>query len=382
MKNANKIKSKWKFLEIVAIASLIIGLIILLFFFRFLWNNFDISSSLAFGNVMENTGNVGDFFGGVIGSFWALAGVFLLFLTLKMQREELANQRTELQNTREVFEIQKFENTFFNLLEHQRKVLAELAISVPECSKNYKELKISFKQYVGTSALNEAINQLNIIIRLLSSPHCQPYDDKYFKERYDDIVFRFLMDNNPEEINVDFENTIFKEEFEILSSEHEMSYFNFHYKIQAKDKHIFRHGNPEIQCKIVYAIFFEIYGQDIGHYFRNLYHILNFLQNTEIETVSQNSGSELTISNYSYFLQHAKFVQAQMSSRELLMLFYNSACFANTRDLVKKYEMMDNLSADLLLDERHNDAFGLKVLKRDSLLRKSAHNSFDAIEPI
>ena len=38
---------------------------------------------------MAQTGQVGDFIGGVIGSIWALAGVFLYFSALKLQQQEL-----------------------------------------------------------------------------------------------------------------------------------------------------------------------------------------------------------------------------------------------------------------------------------------------------
>lgn len=102
-------------------------------------------------NYLERFGTFGEFFGGIIGSIWALAGVFLFYSALKnqarefevqreqleLQRDELKLQRNELKLQRfeaelqrkeferqttqlvtqnETLSIQKFENTFFHLL--------------------------------------------------------------------------------------------------------------------------------------------------------------------------------------------------------------------------------------------------------------------------
>ncbi len=126
MKPKENIKQLEFWLRIAAFISLAVGFFILAGFTVFLCRNFVIAWNISQDNIIETTGSIGDFIGGVIGSFWALTGVFLLYLTLKMQKEELVNQRTELQNTREVFETQKFENTFFNLLQNQKHLLSEL----------------------------------------------------------------------------------------------------------------------------------------------------------------------------------------------------------------------------------------------------------------
>jgi len=60
-------------------------------------------------------GQVGDFIGGFSGTLFTLVGVVLLF-------ETLALQRTELGESRKVFEKQQFENTFFNLLNLYQEV--------------------------------------------------------------------------------------------------------------------------------------------------------------------------------------------------------------------------------------------------------------------
>ena len=71
---------------------------------------------------MAQTGQVGDFIGGVIGSIWALAGVFLYFSALKLQQQELKSQREEMATSQKLLDQQLFEGTFFNLLKAQENI--------------------------------------------------------------------------------------------------------------------------------------------------------------------------------------------------------------------------------------------------------------------
>lgn len=75
---------------------------------------------------MAITGQVGDFMGGVIGSIWALAGVFLYFSAVKMQNTELENQAKFRREDRILDSIKEFENTFA-LLASQQKIKDELS---------------------------------------------------------------------------------------------------------------------------------------------------------------------------------------------------------------------------------------------------------------
>lgn len=76
---------------------------------------------------MAITGQVGDFMGGVIGSLWALAGVFLYFSAIKMQNKELENQSKFRREDRILDSIKEFENTFFALLASQQRIKDELS---------------------------------------------------------------------------------------------------------------------------------------------------------------------------------------------------------------------------------------------------------------
>lgn len=69
------------------------GVLVFLFLLASLWPHFSLKGS----NVpdMDVTGQFGDFFGGVVGSLWALAGVLLLFVTLHEQQKSSAKASKE-----------------------------------------------------------------------------------------------------------------------------------------------------------------------------------------------------------------------------------------------------------------------------------------------
>jgi hypothetical protein len=90
-----------------------------------------------FFNDKAKINEVGDFIGGVVGSLWALAGLFFIYIAfigqkveIKLQQEDLTLTREELQKTKEVFKQQsrimlnqQSDTTFFNLLENHRKLI-------------------------------------------------------------------------------------------------------------------------------------------------------------------------------------------------------------------------------------------------------------------
>lgn len=58
------------------------------------------------------------------------------------------------------------------------------------------------------------------------------------------------------------------------------------------------------------------------------------------------------------YYELVQFVQAQMSTRELLMVFYNSFSFPKLRDLLIRYNLLENLTIENLIDKSHNCIVG------------------------
>ena len=99
--------------ERVAWTMVSIGIICFLVYFL----TMALSGYKMFGNLVdadiEVTGQIGDFFGGVVGSIWALAGVLLYFSALKLQNKQLIAQQEDMAQNKSLMSQQQFENIYF-----------------------------------------------------------------------------------------------------------------------------------------------------------------------------------------------------------------------------------------------------------------------------
>lgn len=77
----------------------------------------------------------------------------------------------------------------------------------------------------------------------------------------------------------------------------------------------------------------------LGHYFRQLYHIVHFVHNSEVEEKQR----------------YADFVQAQLNNDELILLAYNglSKHGTNFKPLIEEYRLLENLTWGTLFSEKH-----------------------------
>jgi hypothetical protein len=90
---------------------------------------------------------------------------------------------------------------------------------------------------------------------------------------------------------------------------------------------------------------------DVGHYFRNMYNILKFINNSQIE----------------HKRLYSNILRAQLSSHELALLFYN--CLTSNgvekfKPLIEKFTLLKNLSEDLIIDkEKHKNLYKISAYK-------------------
>ena len=99
----------------LAMGAAAVGAIILVGFLASLAFQFDVA--LKGGIKLEETGQVGDFIGGIVGSFWALAGVLLFYSALNLQRQEFDLQRRELKSQRQEIAVTRITDTIYRQLE-------------------------------------------------------------------------------------------------------------------------------------------------------------------------------------------------------------------------------------------------------------------------
>lgn len=129
--------------------SILSGFAIIIYFFYSV-RYVDFSTEAGLGSLSS----IGEFFGGTVGTIWALAGVILFYLALIYQRRELELQREELLETRKILdrqsqtiEIQQFENTFFQLLEFHLE--ASRRIEAQEGGNGFEKMYNDLKKAVA-----------------------------------------------------------------------------------------------------------------------------------------------------------------------------------------------------------------------------------------
>jgi hypothetical protein len=290
------------------------GLILLvLSIILFLWRDWTLDTNKQINS--EKISQFGDLVGGVIGSIWALAGVILFYIALKEQRidfqtnREVLNtqaealkqqiiefelQRQELIETRKIYQIQsetlriqQFESTFFNLINLHHQIV------------NTIDLKSSRGiGFVKRSPLD------------MGSPSTEITTGR-------DCFVKFTqgLKNVYDKKKKDIKSHI--EELELIND----SYLNY----------------------------YELHQSDLGHYFRNLYHIVKFIKNTDIENKNTYIG----------------LVRAQLSNDELVMLFYNCISDYGSEKFLPmavEFRLFKNLNPRTLIDKNHEELLRDRIL--------------------
>ena len=294
---------------------LVIGLVLLLIgFVMFIWNDWSLSTSDKLKS--DKVGQFGDFVGGLIGSIWALAGVVLFYVALTEQRSDFATnrkvldaqtealkqqikefelQREELSETRKVFSIQsetlkkqQFESTFFNLLNLHHEIVN--SIDLQSRVDKYQGFEKIFARGLSEGQKNEKI------VEITTGRDCFVKFCKGFRNSY-----RENKESNPE------------------LTEREL-------------------------CDKSYQEYYENHQSDLGHYFRNLYHIFKFIKNTELENKKR----------------YTSLVRAQLSNDELFLLFYNSSSKLGKDKflpLIEEFHLLKNLNRKFFIEENNHSEF-------------------------
>jgi hypothetical protein len=84
----------------------------------------------------------------------------------------------------------------------------------------------------------------------------------------------------------------------------------------------------------IFDYYYQIHQSDIGHYFRNLFHIIKYIDNSHYPD--------------DFKLDHIRFLRAQLSNYEILLLAYNGM-HRNGRNfipMIERYNLMKNLNLE------------------------------------
>ncbi|MGB5983085.1 MAG: putative phage abortive infection protein [Nonlabens sp.] len=270
---------------------------------------------------LEHRAQIGDSFGSLNALFsaLALAGVIV---TIILQGRELSETRKEFQIQNKTLSNQRFENTFFNLLNLHHQIVEGIDYEETVQLENKKVWRIAgaqddsnlvLKTYKGRDVFRLSFEELN---DKMSSKLPKGSDRK-----------------NPKPNSV----------LDDINSSH---------KIYDE----------------IYSNIYDRWNTDFGHYFRNLYRIVKFVDETtfltKLDFEVKKNEEELLFLNFKIRYQYVSMLRSQLSDYELDWLFYN--CLSSLgktkfKPLVEKYGLLKNLNKKIfnenLLNQYSSSAF-------------------------
>jgi hypothetical protein len=294
---------------------LLIALIIAVWFISgyFIYTHFD-----------QEKGTIGDLFSPINALFagFAFCGIIM---TIYLQQKELSLQRQELVNTREIFQRQKFENTFFQLTNIQQTITAalhhEYTLVTQTNGETTKrdEVKLNGRRLFW--AILDDFREMHEHILGLSKPRASRNDeslDRQMSRRFHEYKI------NPE----------------------------FSYDVAGVYKNI----NLKDDAAVTRFLFDKIntfYMDDLSHYFKHLYKILEYINEAEADELSLVNGDKEENELKERYYRYADFLQAQLSVPEMVIIYYHSLLYPKTKQLMEKYHFFNSLASTLLISLQH-----------------------------
>lgn len=331
-----------------ALVIVVIGIVIIIWFATS--NPFNDGSFVPNSDLLAKYGS---FIGGLAGTLFSLVASLLLYKTLITQQKAIEKQDIAINIQQSAFEKESFENTFFNLLKTQQELSTGIKSYFDYLNRDFSKgiYTIQGKEFFAYSK-NELLyiwSSINSVSYL--GMHQDDEESIYFLteeiDKYYNPSSRF---QSPPDIAEENEKVIRKNEL--------LRYKNKIYNITENQWLEISSLPLDKKIEKTYSIFFQKYHYAIGHYFRHLYHLIKFAKEYKPKHVF----------DYNINKNYVNFIQAQMSSFEMMLLFYNSVSFPKLLSLLIEFNFLENLAEEDLISPSHNCIEGVKLKSRKDLL--------------
>lgn len=292
----------------------------------------------------SNTGEIGDTIGGITAPIIGIISILLLVYTLW---EQINFNKKQIETSSD----EQFKSSFFNLLQTQRDILLKVSGTFSRLNKPCTTSQ-SFNNN-GVEFFQQAKMELSyIFFSLNNDKYYNKYDSKEAYSIIESIQEQIIIGHNlPEDIETENEKVVRDAQNPLI-----IAYTNDIYGITPNIFRKYKGLSIEKKIELGYAYFFNKY-EIIGYYFRHLYRILTFIKQNEDAKISQleDSASEDEKKKiHNDYSLYAQFIQAQMSTDELLLTFYNSFTFPKAQKLLIHYNLLENLTIQNLINIEHN----------------------------
>ena len=251
----------------------------------------------------DKPGELGDFFGGIVGTIFTFVSVVILAKTLE-QQQELTKEEFKLQSR------QRFDVLFNELLTLYKEQFEELSNEGDFFEKQKKKMQKKFKRKMNDELKNleeeveKKITEDRIIERLYDIKYKsknESYDEFKQGEKCEKVVYSYL--------------------FKKYSS-------------------IFNRINLEISSKL-YTEFYVKHREKIALYFRTLYRILDLIDTSPLLEDAEEDKKT-----------YAKILRGQLTENELFFIRYNAMSIygRNFVEYINKYRILKHLPVLELLE--------------------------------
>lgn len=372
------------FMAFGAISSTLLGIGILIYYINEVIKSHSLPKEGQTLN-LTNFGAFGDFIGGFVGTLFSLAGIFFLYLTLKEQRENFNKERLE----NNFFEMIKFHKENVNELQYsyyedkdnkvtalQRKVFKLIYSQFKEL---WNEIDFIFKATeindIYTESYLKELKRIKIInVRVRDYKQLAQIDITYViiffgLSKEDTLTIKTLLKNKYSEQLI--ENILL---VATLKPKKESDYWKKWEKINnIQDigikseiiKSFYEKREDKFKSNLINSLYFNeqtfsVYYKDnynkyygghqfrLGHYYRNIFQNINFINNQIYLTYNE---------KYNYI----KLLRVHLSNYEQILLFLNSLSIIGrnweynksdnpNEQLITKYNLIKNIPNEKIID--------------------------------
>lgn len=190
-----------------------------------------------------------------------------------------------------------------------------------------------FGDYIG-GILGTLLSILSVVFIYLTYKKQVQFSENQSKQtihqQFEFSFFSLLSNHHSILMALKKENITDYEYIKMTSNELKIRLSDFEYDIQF----IKESNRVRVKERISnsYEEIFNLFGQELGHYFRNMYHMMKYIQEAQISKKEKKKYFDL--------------IQAQMSNDELYLLFYNAISnYGNEKlyPLIIEYSFLENL---------------------------------------
>ncbi len=366
MKNY-KNKDWWEIIAIIIVGFGLLALVIYSikiynkgFFLLSDWYNLDVGV----------TGLFGDFFGGVVGSLWALAGVFLYFSALKVQQKQLDAQKKDMKLNEKLVSQQQFEASFFGLLQTQKDLKNNLSCEFQRVVRDKYNYDIKVYKSDSNNFFYYILKELKCLYLVYTRHSYETWNEDEISEMVS------MLNQEADFCESEGKEFNYISKFNLLLDDFNMRYLTKKYHVKESNVKLAQEKKTEeLMCCSIYGHVFLAYQEQLGHYFRHLYNIVKFLDNERErclnEIQNENNFSQLRDDIMKRFSNYFSFVHSMLSASELAVLFYNSMLFPKAKELYVKYGMFNNLlDGNLIIKEHANLIEGANLKNKKELFQE------------